>query len=397
MINYVDDSLDAETTSMLMEEANSMLMEEASCSSAGSLDIPTINCLHGDLSVASPSEYGEPIRDGESPCMNFSSRSINTPPTIPRFVEAPNKKRAGVSASHAPPSFGNEESTITSPTLNTPVMRSCEANIFSEHLNPPKILPIVPQTENQDLFYVDAATVCGLLRGDYSHIIHKFAIFDCRFDYEYQGGHIFGAHNYLYSDHIVGELFDTNGQPISDSRTVLIFHCEFSKQRGPTACRNVRKVDRQTNVQSWPKLAYPEMYILKGGYYNFFALHSDLCSPSAYVPMDDPLFQQACSYYLRQLGLAAGHSKKTNKARLKPHSSDPLSALFHSVDPASTAHDRLGGEVRTACVRNLGRVQTALGFEEWEVMSNFCKKNAEVDCDPSSTSLICVSPEPKFL
>lgn len=53
-----------------------------------------------------------------------------------------------------------------------------------------------------------------------------------------------------------------------DKRIVIIFHCEFSSERGPRMCRFVREQDRAMN--EYPKLHYPELYILKGGYKDFF-------------------------------------------------------------------------------------------------------------------------------
>lgn len=56
-----------------------------------------------------------------------------------------------------------------------------------------------------------------------------------------------------------------------DKRIILIFHCEFSSERGPRMCRFIRERDRAAN--DYPSLYYPEMYILKGGYKDFFPQH----------------------------------------------------------------------------------------------------------------------------
>lgn len=53
-----------------------------------------------------------------------------------------------------------------------------------------------------------------------------------------------------------------------EKRLVLVFHCEFSSERGPRMCRFVRQKDRMMNL--YPNLHYPELYILKGGYKEFF-------------------------------------------------------------------------------------------------------------------------------
>ena len=47
-------------------------------------------------------------------------------------------------------------------------------------------------------------------------------------------------------------------------RTILVFHCEFSSERGPRQLRYLRACDRTRNP--YPKLHYPEIYLLYGGY-----------------------------------------------------------------------------------------------------------------------------------
>lgn len=54
------------------------------------------------------------------------------------------------------------------------------------------------------------------------------------------------------------------------AKTIIIFHCEFSKKRGPETAKELRKADRATNTRSYPALHYPEVYILEGGYCEFF-------------------------------------------------------------------------------------------------------------------------------
>jgi len=60
--------------------------------------------------------------------------------------------------------------------------------------------------------------------------------------------------------------------PAADHRRLLVvFHCEFSSERGPRLCRFVRERDRALN--EYPALHYPELYVLKGGYKEFFPHH----------------------------------------------------------------------------------------------------------------------------
>lgn len=42
------------------------------------------------------------------------------------------------------------------------------------------------------------------------------------------------------------------------------------------------------NNHVYPKIHYPEVYILEGGYCQYFTESASRCQPSAYVTMDDP-------------------------------------------------------------------------------------------------------------
>jgi M-phase inducer tyrosine phosphatase len=57
-----------------------------------------------------------------------------------------------------------------------------------------------------------------------------FIVIDCRFDYEFKGGHINNALN-LDSPVKIEEYFFKNKDVVEDmmkKRTIIIFHCEFS-------------------------------------------------------------------------------------------------------------------------------------------------------------------------
>src|ERR1700737_4754344 len=42
------------------------------------------------------------------------------------------------------------------------------------------------------------------------------------------------------------------------------------------------------NNHVYPKIHYPEVYILEGGYCSYFKQSAGRCQPSAYITMDDP-------------------------------------------------------------------------------------------------------------
>lgn len=57
----------------------------------------------------------------------------------------------------------------------------------------------------------------------------KYIIVDCRFEYEFRGGHIAKAINRKTMEEIEREFMDS---PNSE-KLVIIFHCEFSSFRAP--------------------------------------------------------------------------------------------------------------------------------------------------------------------
>ncbi|KAM5304966.1 M-phase inducer phosphatase 2 isoform 2-T2 [Glossophaga mutica] len=144
--------------------------------------------------------------------------------------------------------------------------------------------------KHQDLKYISPETMVALLMGKFSNIVEKFVIVDCRYPYEYEGGHIKTAVNLpLEQD---AEIFLLQSPIMArglDKRIILIFHCEFSSERGPRMCRFIRERDRAINV--YPSLHYPEMYILKGGYKEFFPQHPTFCEPQDYRPMNHEAFK----------------------------------------------------------------------------------------------------------
>ncbi|CAH2243334.1 jg15533, partial [Pararge aegeria aegeria] len=150
----------------------------------------------------------------------------------------------------------------------------------------PFALPLT-SGDHTDLNSISCDTLAGLLRGDYAESISEFQVIDCRYPYEFEGGHIAGAVN-LYTPELVQALVEEPASPGQDGRRILVFHCEFSRERGPKLSRFLRSKDRAKNKENYPSLHYPEVYLLHSGYRAFYQRYPELCSPTGYTAMLDP-------------------------------------------------------------------------------------------------------------
>lgn len=158
----------------------------------------------------------------------------------------------------------------------------CLPHFFSEDLN-------------DNIPRISRETFIGLMDGRYSDCYDQRIVIDCRFEYEYDGGHIDGAINYNDKELLAKHLFET---PM-EGKTVLVFHCEYSAHRAPMMARHIRSEDRSVNAEYYPRLSYPDVYILDGGYSEFFNEHRELCYPQAYVAMGAEEHANTCE---REMG-----------------------------------------------------------------------------------------------
>ncbi|KAJ5504727.1 hypothetical protein N7463_007601 [Penicillium fimorum] len=180
---------------------------------------------------------------------------------------------------------------------NTPVQS------ISDISSPPsmKLPHFIPEDRADSLPRIDKSTLLELMNGKFNDQFDNILIIDCRFEYEYEGGHITGALNYNDKERLAGELFSA-----PQARTALVLHCEYSAHRAPIMAKYLRHHDRAINVDTYPHLSYPDMYILDGGYSSFFAEHRSFCFPQNYVEMSAKEHEFACE---RGLGKVKQRSK----------------------------------------------------------------------------------------
>ncbi|XP_048249800.1 M-phase inducer phosphatase-like [Haliotis rufescens] len=161
---------------------------------------------------------------------------------------------------------------------------------------------------HKDLKSVSPRAVNHLLTGKYDDVISGYQIIDCRYPYEYEGGHIEGAIN-LHNEAQITEFVTSLRWRESTKRNILVFHCEFSSERAPKLLRHLRSLDRKLNSDRYPFLFCPEVYLLDGGYKAFYEQHQRQCQPNTYIPMQHHDYASQLRYF----------RSKSNKVANKRH------------------------------------------------------------------------------
>lgn len=98
----------------------------------------------------------------------------------------------------------------------------------------PYCLPLVGG-RHCDLKSIAAGTLRMLIQGEFAEHVSSFKVIDCRYPYEFAGGHIIGAVNLYTNELLLEELVKNAKIEVSNDqkRNILVFHCEFSSVRGP--------------------------------------------------------------------------------------------------------------------------------------------------------------------
>ncbi|XP_050313133.1 M-phase inducer phosphatase-like [Anthonomus grandis grandis] len=194
--------------------------------------------------------------------------------------------------------------------IKTAIQRSCSEDDLIADFSKSCSLPLTT-SRHQDLKAINSSTLERLINGEFSDNIGSFKIIDCRYPYEYNGGHIKGAIN-IYTHEDCSSLLEASDKP-----SILIFHCEFSAERGPNLYRHLRHEDRKKNAHMYPSLCFPEMYILEGGYKQFFENNSQMCSPVSYTQMLHPEYTKELTFYRQTSRTWDADVKCCNKKSLK--------------------------------------------------------------------------------
>ena len=155
--------------------------------------------------------------------------------------------------------------------------------------------------------------------GKFCKHFDRLMIVDCRFKFEFKGGHIDGAinissftelENVFFTDAI---LEKTPLEFNKKERTLLIFHCEFSSHRGPMKADQLRYFDRSICGDFYPNLYYPDMVVLEGGYKDYYESEKGFHKSLSYIEMDNPLFKDERERNLTILRRESSLSRKNSR------------------------------------------------------------------------------------
>eukprot|EP00092_Neocalanus_flemingeri_P025046 GFUD01027161.1.p1 GENE.GFUD01027161.1~~GFUD01027161.1.p1 ORF type:complete len:689 (-),score=173.90 GFUD01027161.1:484-2550(-) len=182
------------------------------------------------------------------------------------------------------------------------IMKSCQLKEEVEDILPDSsrlyALPTFASgSKHPSLRSITCETLADVLLGRHKNHVESYRIVDVRYKFEYDGGHIQGAENWQHGedDQFLSAFLPSAPLPAppqyclenKERRNILIFHCEFSSQRGPDFYMKLREKDRQLNKDVYPGLHYPECYLLHLGYKEFYKNFPALCTGS-YTEMIDP-------------------------------------------------------------------------------------------------------------
>ena len=165
-------------------------------------------------------------------------------------------------------------------------------------------LPIKDHCKHAGVNCISSQAFASLLKGNAiaNDHIEKVFVIDCRYPYEFEGGHVFSGIN-LWQESQIKSFFHQN--QVLGQHVAIIFHCEYSMDRGPTLCKYLRKLDREAHgLDGYPNLYYPHLFVLERGYRLFFQEFQHLCEPCGYTSMFDEAYADQLKTYQRHSKLS---------------------------------------------------------------------------------------------
>lgn len=186
-----------------------------------------------------------------------------------------------------------------------------------------------------------------ILSGELKNEFDEYIIIDCRFNYEFNGGHIIDAIN-ISTKEDLEQKFIVNDQLSPTKKRLLIFHCEFSVFRGPVMARHLRKCDRTMNANQYPYLTFPDIVVLEGGYKRFFDKYRQYCNPQGYVEMKDLRHEKLCENQLNKVRKENKLTRAKSFQDCYPDYSLDRNFTFGHTKSQSFTHDKISKRPRSS-------------------------------------------------
>uniref|UniRef100_A0A914QQU8 protein-tyrosine-phosphatase n=1 Tax=Panagrolaimus davidi TaxID=227884 RepID=A0A914QQU8_9BILA len=167
---------------------------------------------------------------------------------------------------------------------------------------------------------IDSKYLADLINSMGEKFYEQYILIDCRYPFEFNGGHIKGAIN-LYDPNLLRSTFypsnETNLNDIHSKKP--IFYCEFSSVRGPNMANALRELDRRLNHDNYPHIDYNEIYVLSEGYRHFYENENaeTHCEPPSYISMNSSKHMKELRKYpfhkkSGRFGFSIQRSRSTN-------------------------------------------------------------------------------------
>uniref|UniRef100_A0A0N4Z0D6 protein-tyrosine-phosphatase n=1 Tax=Parastrongyloides trichosuri TaxID=131310 RepID=A0A0N4Z0D6_PARTI len=193
----------------------------------------------------------------------------------------------------------------------------------SEHLHNEEViysLPLVDRPQKPSSAYgsISGETLVNLMSSLGSRFQDKYILIDCRYPYEFEGGHVNGAMNFYTPDNISSVFFpEDECLAKSIKNKVPIFYCEFSQKRGPGMADALRAEDRIRN--RYPTVSYKEIYVLDRGYKKFFCDDKlfNFCDPISYIPMLHPGYSKELEKFKHIHKSRTGKDRRERSIKLR--------------------------------------------------------------------------------
>jgi hypothetical protein len=98
-------------------------------------------------------------------------------------------------------------------------------------------------------------------------------------------------------------------------------------------------------MHQYPKLHYPEIYILQGGYSGFFRSNKERCEPQNYVAMQDERHKSACAREMRNFSKPTSKMTRTQSFTYAPRQEED-DTMNTEDDTFEKIESRVGGNRR---------------------------------------------------